>query len=164
MPPGRGEELVIVKVGRGGDAIVKLKAFDTPPPGLGLLTVTLAAPAEAISLARIEAVSFVTLLKVVARSDPFHLTVAPDTKFEPLTVRVKAGSPATAELGLSPVMAGTGFLTVRVNFLLAVWEAESWTWTVKGKIPAEVSVPLNVPFEAVRLNSGGKGPKARAQV
>jgi hypothetical protein len=102
---------------RGGE-IVKLKAFDKPPPGEGLLTVMLAVPAETMSLAGMEAVSLVALLKVVVRSDPFHRTVALETKLDPLTVRAKPGSPASAELGLIPEINGTGLLTVSVNVLV----------------------------------------------
>ena len=80
--------MVMVKGGGAGGEIVKPKAFDTPPPGE--LTVMLVVPAETMSLAGMEAVSFVALLKVVVRSDPFHRTVAPETKLEPLTVSVKA--------------------------------------------------------------------------
>src|SRR6476660_2481531 len=98
--------------------MVKLKAFDEPPPSVGLLTVMLAVPVEAMSLAGMEAVSFVALLKVVVRSDPFHRTVAPETKLDPLTVRAKPGSPASAELGLMPEINGTGLLTVRVSVLV----------------------------------------------
>ena len=98
--------------------MVKLTAFDGPPPGAGLFTVTLAAPADAMSLAKIEAVRFVALLSVVARSDPLHRTVAPETKLEPLTVRVKVGPPAFTEVGLIPVIDGTGFLTARVSCLV----------------------------------------------
>jgi hypothetical protein len=87
---------------------------------VGLLTVMLAAPAETMSLAGMEAVSFVALLKVVVRSDPFHRTVAPETKLDPLTVRVKPGSPASAELGLIPEIDGTGLLTVSVSFLVVL--------------------------------------------
>ena len=87
---------------------------------MGLLTVMLAAPAETMSLAGMEAVSFVALLKVVVRSDPFHRTVAPETKLDPLTVRVKPGSPASAELGLIPEIEGTGLLTVSVSSLLVL--------------------------------------------
>ena len=97
---------------------MKLKAFDKPPPGE--LTVMLAVPAETMSPAGMEAVSFVALLKVVVRSDPFHRTVAPETKLEPLTVRAKPGSPASAELGLMPEIEGAGLLTARVNFLVAL--------------------------------------------
>jgi hypothetical protein len=39
---------------------------------------------------------------------------------EPLTVRVKSGLPATADSGLIPVIAGTGFRIVRVNSLVAL--------------------------------------------
>jgi hypothetical protein len=109
---------VMVRVGRAGDEIVKLKAFEGPPPGAGLFTVTLAAPADAMSVAKIEAIRFVALLKVVTRSDPFQRTVEPATKLEPLTVRAKVGSPAFAEVGLIPLIDGTGFLTARVSCLV----------------------------------------------
>ena len=103
-----------------GNNMVKLRAFDVPPPGAGLLTVTLAVPAVAMSLAEIDAVRLVALLRVVVRSDPFHRTVEPDTKLEPLTVRANPGLPAMAEFGLIPVMAGTGFWTARVNCLVTL--------------------------------------------
>ena len=110
-----------------GDNIVKVRAFDGPPPGAGLLTVTLAVPAVAMSLAGIVAVKLVAPFTVVVRSDPFHRTVEPETKFEPLTVRANSGLPATTELGLIPMIAGTGFWTARVNCLvvLAMGWAES---------------------------------------
>ena len=92
-----------------GNVIVKFRAFDVPPPGAGLLTVTLAVPAVAMSLAEIDAVRLVALFRVVVRSDPFHRTVEPETKLDPLTVRAKPGLPARVEFGLIPVMAGTGF-------------------------------------------------------
>ncbi len=116
MPIGRGEEVVMVS----GDDILKLRAFDVPPPGAGLLTVTLAVPAVAMSLAEIDAVKLVALFRVVVRSDPFHRTVEPETKLEPLTVRAKSGLPAIAEFGLIPMIAGTGFWTVRVRFLVVL--------------------------------------------
>jgi hypothetical protein len=152
---GRGEELVIVNVGGGGAEIVKLKAFEAPRLGAGLLTVTLAAPAEAMSPARIEAVSWVVLTKVVARSDPFHRTVAPETKLEPLTVRVNPGSPAFFELGLIPEIDGTGLLTVRVRFLVTLALAASVTRTLKVKIPDVVGVPLRTPVAESKLSPGG---------
>ena len=74
----------------------------------------------AMSLAEIDAVKLVALFRVVVRSDPFHRTVEPETKLEPLTVRAKSGLPATAEFGLIPVIDGTGFWIVRVNFLVAL--------------------------------------------
>ena len=62
-PPAVAEEgLRLVVVGTGlGAMIVKLWALEVPPPGVGLKTVTLAVPAEAMSAARIEAVSWVAL-------------------------------------------------------------------------------------------------------
>ena len=105
--------------GAAGGEIVKLKAFDKPPPGE--LTVMLAVPAETMSLAGMEAVSFVALLKVVVRSDPFHRTVAPETKLDPLTVRAKPGSPAIAEFGLIPEIAGTGILIRRLKVRVTVF-------------------------------------------
>src|SRR6185312_6616002 len=50
--------------------------------------------------------------KVADRALLFHCTVAPDTKFCPLIVKVKADSPALAELGFKEVMLGTGLDTV----------------------------------------------------
>lgn len=96
----------------------KFIALDTPLPGAGLKTVTLAAPAAAMSVAGIAAVNCVALVKVVVRLFPFQRTVAPLTKFAPVTVSVKPWPPATAELGFKPVSIGTGlspvWLTVKV--------------------------------------------------
>ena len=44
-------------------------------------------------------------------SAPFHRTLDPETKLEPVTVRVKAGPPAVPELGEVEVRVGTGLLT-----------------------------------------------------
>src|SRR5204862_303049 len=52
--------------------IVSVSAFEAPPPGGGLRTVTLAVPAAAISLAEIVARSCVRLTNVVGRLAPFH--------------------------------------------------------------------------------------------
>lgn len=110
-PPATPElGLIAVVVGAGAAAlIVKVTALDVPPPGVGLKTVTLAVPAEAMSEAGIAAVSCVALTKVVVRALPFQRTVEPLMKFDPLTVNVKAAPPAVAEVGLMVVIAGTGF-------------------------------------------------------
>ena len=68
-----------------------------------------------MSLAGMAADSWVVLTKVVLRLAPFHLTTEPATKLLPLTVRVKAGPPATAPPGESAVTAGTGFVLVTVT-------------------------------------------------
>ena len=104
-PLGKVAAVVMVS----GPDIVKLWAFDVPPPGAGLLTVMLAVPAVAMSFAKIDAVKLVALFRVVVRSDPFHRTVELETKLEPLTVRANPGLPAMAEFGLIPIIAGAGF-------------------------------------------------------
>ena len=88
---------------------VKVAVLDEPPPGAGLVTWTGAVPAVAMFAAGTEAVSCEALTKVVARLLPFQLTTEPDTKFDPFTVRVKAGPPAVAAVGESVVIAGVGF-------------------------------------------------------
>lgn len=63
------------------------------------------------------AVRDVELTKVVARAIPFHWTNEPETKFDPATVKVKAGPSAIAEFGLSEAIAGIGLLIVKVRAL-----------------------------------------------
>ena len=92
---------------------VNTAADDVPPPGTGVLTVTFAVPAVAISPAGIAAVSCVALTKVVVRALPFHRTVEPFTKLLPFTVSVNAAPPTVAAFGLRLVIAGTGLLIVK---------------------------------------------------
>ena len=49
-------------------------AFDVPPPGVGLWTVTIATPGTLTSLAEMAAMMCRLSTQVVGRSDPFHLT------------------------------------------------------------------------------------------
>lgn len=69
---------------------------DGPVVGLGFVTVTVAVPADAISVARIAAVNLLLLTKVVVRLAPLNCTVAPFTNPLPLTVRVNAAPPSFA--------------------------------------------------------------------
>jgi hypothetical protein len=78
--------------------IVNVTAFEVAPPGF--CTVTLGVPCEAIRVAVTEAVNWLALMNVVGTEVPFHITVAPDTKLDPFTVRVNAAPPAVAEFGL----------------------------------------------------------------
>ena len=95
--------------------VVKTMAFDCPPPGL--TTVTLAVPREARSVAGMAAVSCVPLTKVVGRSCPFHLTTAPETKPEPVTVSVNPGVPTAAVFGPRLEITGAGMPTWSVAAL-----------------------------------------------
>ncbi len=84
MPP----ELMV------GPMTGKISAFEVPPPGEGLNTLTWAVAAVAMSVAGIEAVNCVSLTKVVPRSLPFQRTTDLGTKFAPTTVKARDGPPA----------------------------------------------------------------------
>jgi hypothetical protein len=87
-------------------------ALDDVPPGF--TTVMLTLPCVAIRLAVTAAVSCVALTSVVGSAVPFQSTVAPERKPVPLTVSVKAGPPAVAEVGLRLVITGAAGLIVKV--------------------------------------------------
>ena len=74
-------------------------------------TVTATVAALAISLTIMAAVSWVLFTKVVVRELPPHWTDEPEIKFDPLTVKVKAASPAVALGGEIEVRFGAGFCT-----------------------------------------------------
>jgi hypothetical protein len=89
--------------------ISKLAALDVPPPGAGLLTVTLALPALVMSEAGTAAVSCESLTYVVVNAAPFQFTADAATKPLPFTVRVKAEPPVSAAAGDSDARVGTEF-------------------------------------------------------
>jgi len=112
-----GCSVVIAGTGLFAAALMaNVSAFDVPPPGTGFVTVTAGVPVLATSVARIDAVTFVALTKVVVRALPLNLTTAPLTKLDPLTVSVNAPDPAVALAGWSVVIAGVGlFAALMVN-------------------------------------------------
>src|SRR6266508_3619436 len=75
-----------------GGVTAKVNTFEMKPSGLE--TVTLRVPGEAMSAAKIAAVTCVEVRNVVVRLDPLQSTWEPLTKFAPLTVRTKPGFPA----------------------------------------------------------------------
>ena len=79
--------------------IVKVIAFEVPPPAPGLVTDTVSVPLEAMEAAGMAAVNCVEFTNVVAGAAPPKLTIEPATKFVPLKVSVKAAPPAKAEFG-----------------------------------------------------------------
>jgi hypothetical protein len=87
---------------------VKANPLDVPPPGVGFITVTVAVPAVAMSLAGTEAVNFPPFTYVVVSAVLFHCTVEVETKFFPNTVRVNVVPPAVALEGESEVTPGCG--------------------------------------------------------
>jgi hypothetical protein len=104
--------LRLASVGTGLTAVmVKARALEIPPPGVGVTTVMLGVPTLTRSLARMVAVSCVALTKLVVRLTLFHCTTEAGTKFVPVTVRMKAGPPCGTLLGLRLASVGTGLLT-----------------------------------------------------
>ena len=101
-----------------GFLTVNRSEFDVALPVPGFLTVTDTVPAVVRSVARICAVTWVLLTKVVTRAELFHLTLAPFTKFEPLTVRVKAAEPTGLLEGESEVMIGVGTKKFRTDSVM----------------------------------------------
>jgi hypothetical protein len=88
---------------------VNVIAFDVPPPGPGVKTVTGIGPGLAISAAEIDALSPVTPTKVVVRELPFHCTTEHGSKllfWSSFTVRINPADPAFAETGESDVIDG----------------------------------------------------------
>jgi hypothetical protein len=87
---------------------VNVTAFDVPPPGAGLVTVTGTAPGVATSVARTAAVSEVALTNVVTLGAPLKFTTDVETKPVPVTVRVKPAEPAITVVGDTEVAVGRG--------------------------------------------------------
>ena len=73
--------------------MVNDKAFEVPPPGAGVTTVTGTLPGVTMSLAGIAAVTWPALTNVVVRATPFQRTSEVPTKLLPFTVSVKRGPP-----------------------------------------------------------------------
>ena len=67
-----GCKVVIAGTGLFAAVIVKVTAFEVPPPGAGFVTETAGVPVAATSAASIAAVSFVALTKVVTRATPLN--------------------------------------------------------------------------------------------
>src|ERR1035437_2150627 len=110
LPDATDEGLIDSATGRGLllEVIVKVSPEEVPPPGVGLNTVTVAVPPEAMLAAGTVAVTLIAETYVVVRLVPFHLTTDDEMKLLPFTVKVNE---AAAEEGLKDVAAGIGLLT-----------------------------------------------------
>lgn len=113
----------------GGAMMVNVALFEVCPLSN---TVTVAEPGVAIRLAGTVASNCVALTKAVVRGPPFHCTIAPLSKFEPLTTSMTPAAPARAELGFNEVITGAGGTMVKV----ALFEVEPSSDTVTVAVPA----------------------------
>src|SRR5215471_19108475 len=100
----------------------------------------LSEPPEALSLARMVAVSCVGLTKVVARGAPLTWTTELPAKLAPVAVSVKALPPAVTVLGLMLVRvgAGGGAVTARVTVL----DTQPVLKQEAGLVTATATVPM----------------------
>src|SRR5438874_1040926 len=98
-----------------GVVIVNVWAPDVPPSTPGIVTVTWALPAAAISEAGIAAVTCVGLTRVVVRAAPFQRTLAPMSYPVPVSVSVNPAPPTAALEGDSAVSVGPPALTGKVT-------------------------------------------------
>jgi hypothetical protein len=171
-----------VTVGAGFRTLmVNVCPFDVPPPGVGLNTVTERVPPVAMSVAEMAPRNSVGETKVVVRLEPFQRTREVGTKLVPVTVRVNAVPPAVADVGLSPVVVGTGFtmvnvcpfevpppgvglrtVTVRVApeamsaAVISAWSSVGETYVVERLEPAQRTTEVETKFVpvTVRVNAG----------
>lgn len=112
--------------------IVKVTGLEVPPPGAGLVTVTVAGPAVETAVAGIEAVSCVELMKVVGSAVPLKLTTEVLMKPVPFTVNGKAAEPATVLDGESEVIVGAGLFAAAPSWLMVKISQPAVIVSVRG--------------------------------
>jgi len=137
----------------GVATIVNVCAFDVPPHGV--TTVIEAVPAVAMRAAGTVAVSCVAETNAVVSAVPLHLTVEPETKLVPFTVKVNWAPPAVAQVGLSELMVG-GTRIVNVSVAVPV-PLLLETLRLIVNVPTAVGVPEIKPVAALKLKPGGIG-------
>jgi hypothetical protein len=118
--------------------MLKVTVLETPPPGAGFKTVTVAVPVAAMSLAGICAMRGPPL-SVVDISFPFQRTTELGIKFVPITVKVKACAPTGAQLGSRELIVGTAFVPLGTS-KFTVFEVPppgAGLVTVTAAVPAE---------------------------
>jgi hypothetical protein len=102
--------------------IVKFNAFEVPPPGAGVTTVTGAVPATATSDEFTVAVNCNPFTNVVARAVPFQLMTELLMKLVPFTVSVNVAAPAVTLAGEREPIVGTGLVAIVPIVNIAVLE------------------------------------------
>src|SRR5690348_9635266 len=108
-PPATTIEGLSDEIAGGGSNTLKAMLVESPPPGAGFRTAIAKLPATSTSAEKIAAVSCVELTKVVCRGVPPNTTLAPLTKFVPVTVSVKPPLPNATDAGAIDEMVGSGF-------------------------------------------------------
>jgi len=125
--------------------MVKFVAAVVPPTGPGFVTVTLAVPAEATSLAGIAAVICVALTNVVGSAfgapPTEKFTTEVETNFVPFTVSVNAAPPGACDLpaAFTPVMVGAGLFTVNATAFDAPPPGTGFVTVTFGVPPVAIS-------------------------
>jgi hypothetical protein len=132
---------------------VRFVAFEVPPPGLGVTTVTGKLPALVNCAAGATAVSWVELTKLIASKVPLSSTVDCGVKLVPVTVNVVFPLPASTTVGEIELRLGAGFTTVTAAEAVRVGSTTLAAFTVttfgEGGIAGAVYRPLVsiVPIE-----------------
>src|SRR5271163_2490703 len=108
--------------------MLKVKSPEVPPPGVALITETLAQPNVVSSDLSTVAVSWVSLTIVVGSAVAFQFTTDPLSKYCPFTVSVRVSEPDGAKAGDSEATLGTGLYSVPETTVVAV----AWLFAVFG--------------------------------
>src|SRR5579871_1926266 len=115
-------------------------------------------PAEAISVAGTVAFNWVLETKVVVRAVPFHWTTELETKFTPVAVSVKAGPPASAEVGETLLSVGVPDVELMVKvaaleiwlfWLTVTWAVPGLAMSVAGTVAVSLALETNMVVRAV---------------
>jgi hypothetical protein len=133
-----GESVVTVGTGFGAAAMLKLIAFDVPPPGAGFVTVTGGVLTLVMSLARIAALNCVALTNVVTLAAPLKFTTELETKPVPVTINVNAPVLTVVPVGESVAKVGSGLFTVKFTELEAPPPGVGFV-TMTAGVPAEAT-------------------------
>jgi hypothetical protein len=148
--------LMLVSTGAGGGAVtVNVAWFDTPPPGVGFVTVTAWFPTLAMSLAVMVVISVVALRKPAVRVVPSHCTVdGPAMKPVPVIVSVNPFDPAAIPAGPNALITGVGYVTVTFPDVDTICPVVPLNSRVLHASPGEVGA-VNVSVALVTPVGGG---------
>src|SRR5262249_22948692 len=109
----------VLTVSVGPDVTVNVTAFDVPPPGAGVTTVTCGLPATARSAAVISAHSCLARRWVVCRASLFPPPTVVGGKLSKRLFILSAAAPAMAVFGFSDVMTGAAGTTLICELVAA---------------------------------------------